>query len=200
MPSTYDEVHVFRWHAAKEEFRILQKRQEFRGIAVPIKTKNNEEATIRLDVNIRIEDVEMLVDATANLPLTVSKGLAADLVPVGSSLSYTDIRSTVSGLVASPSSSFPIIGTKLAAAGCALESLIFLGFEASEDLLAKYRAAEAAALKKARDDDEERRGREVAQARQRAELEKVKQDEQISDMKVAAARKRVEKEVRGFEV
>ena len=178
MPSTYDEVHAFQWYKGKDDFRILQSRQEFRGVSVPIKTQNNEEATVRLDINLHVKDIEGLIDGTSSLPLTVSKGLAADLVTVGSTLSYTDIRSTISRLVASPSASFPILNSKLDEAGCALESVIFLGFDASEALLKKYQDAEASDQRLAESDATEKRDRDLGLSRQRAELEKVSECEE----------------------
>ena len=52
MPSTYDEVHTFEWSSNSiGAFQVLSNKQVFK-VGMPIKTKNNEEATIHIDISI----------------------------------------------------------------------------------------------------------------------------------------------------
>lgn len=182
MPSIYDTLHTFTWsHPTNPTFSILPTHHEFNNIGVVVKTKNNEEATIKLNVEVEIESVEGMIDNISDLPGVINKLLKSDLVAVASSIEYDQINSTLQNLCST--FGFNSLKTSLPLYGIKISLIQYLGFQASEQLLAHFKSSEnnLRLIKKKEEDKREK-------------METYRQEEEIERLKLKSARERVEKE------
>jgi regulator of protease activity HflC (stomatin/prohibitin superfamily) len=186
-------------------FTKLSSSVEFIDLRIPIKTSNNEDATAIVSISLTINDLERFVENCHDLPKLVNHSLSSDMLTLSSTLQWHSLTSSLQQVVNKSLASFPTVKEKFDAIGVQVASFTFSDIDGSAELKAHYNnkikaeanaKIQAANDERARKDDYEKHVVSMKIAKESTEMQKdqIKQDGIIADMKIEAARMRIEKE------
>lgn len=168
MPSIYDTVHTFKWGNSTDPFSVLKTSWDFSDLSIPLKTSDNCDATVKLHVQVQIEDAERLIDAVEDLPAAVNKLLKSDLVNIGSGIKYDQINSKLQSM--SDNGGFTNLEKTVRGYGCKIAGVQYLGYVASELMASQFKSSSLG--EKAKAAREEAKKEEMEAYRRGEEMER----------------------------
>jgi hypothetical protein len=215
MPTPSDKIHEFKWSPvikgdrAPEAFNVLKTQQDFSDVKFLVKTADNEEATIICSLSISIVDVSQFLDNCDDLHAAIFNALSSDLINVSSHLKWDELAKEMQLLFTSKDSkslaAFPTLKDKINAIAVSVDAFSFRGMDVSAEFQAQYnnKIRSESSIKENAARSEVARKEEYAahqtamritQEKLAMEQEAIKQEEAIADLKIEAARQRIEKE------